>query len=222
MTALILPETNKHMGEVKEGKLFDLPHLWHTLFDPNVGTTFIITLIFFLAFACAILYGFQPFTLNILKINQSQNAMLFTVFGVVGLISQTYLVGYATKMLGMKKAFMTGLIFTSTSFIMMFFSKTIWLFVIASIVLGIFNSIVQTLLPTILSQETDEKSQGSVMGLNASYQSIGMIFGPILGGFVASAFSIPMTFLVGALLVLICFMLSFRVLRPVPKPESAF
>ncbi|MGH2612959.1 MAG: MFS transporter, partial [Rhabdochlamydiaceae bacterium] len=39
LTALYLPETNKHMGEVQKGKLFDLPRLWHTLFDPNVGIT---------------------------------------------------------------------------------------------------------------------------------------------------------------------------------------
>src|SRR5258708_6233991 len=57
ITALYLPETNKHMGEVKKGKLFDFGMLWHTLFDKNVGMTFIISLIFFLSFACAVIYG---------------------------------------------------------------------------------------------------------------------------------------------------------------------
>src|SRR5258707_11681463 len=56
LTALYLPETNKHMGEVKQGKLFDFKHLWHTLFDPNVGLTFIISFVYFLAFSCAIIY----------------------------------------------------------------------------------------------------------------------------------------------------------------------
>src|SRR5438067_839574 len=61
LAALYLPETNRHMGEVQKGKLFDFPKLWHTLFDPNVGVTFVISLVFFLAFSCAIIYGFQPF-----------------------------------------------------------------------------------------------------------------------------------------------------------------
>jgi predicted MFS family arabinose efflux permease len=91
LAAWKLPETNEHMGEVKKGKLIDFPLLWKTLFDPNVGMTFIITLIFFLAFACALIYGFQPFTMNVLKITESQNAQLFTLFGVVGLISQNLL-----------------------------------------------------------------------------------------------------------------------------------
>jgi MFS family permease len=222
LTALYLPETNKHMGEVKEGKLFDFPKMWRTLFDPNVGTTFIISLVFFLAFSCAIIYGFQPFTLNILKLTGSQNAILFTVFGIVGLLSQTFVVSRISKLLGMKKSFSTAIFFTGLSFVIMYFSHSIIPFAVASIILAIFNSTVQTLLPTILSQEADAKSQGTIMGLNASYQSIGMIIGPILGGAVAEKISIPFPFIVGSVLVLICFFLSFKILRPGIRAESAF
>jgi MFS family permease len=221
MTALYLPETNKHLGEVQTGKLFDLPKLWKTLFDPNVGVTFLISLVFFLAFSCAIIYGFQPFTLNILHMSPSENALLFTMFGVLGLISQTFLVGLATKKLGMKKAFRSSIMLTAVSFGLMFLSRSLALFVVASAILALANSVAQTLIPTILSQETDEKSQGSIMGLNTSYQSIGMIVGPILGGAVATT-SIPNSFLVGAALMVVCFFLSFYVLRPGVKKESAF
>jgi MFS family permease len=186
LTALYLPETNKHMGEVREGKLFDFAKMWHTLFDPNVGATFLITLVYFLAFACAILYGFQPFTMNVLHIQESQNALLFTTFGLIGFLAQTYFVQWITKKLGMKKAFTLSILFTALSFLIMFFSYTLALFIGAMVVLALFNSVAQTLIPTILSQESDPKSQGTIMGLNASYQSLGMIFGPILGGAVSS------------------------------------
>lgn len=221
LTAVYLPETNKHMGEVKHGKLFDFGQLWHTLFDPNVGTTFLISLIYFLAFSCAIIYGFQPFTMNILKLSSVQNALLFTLFGIVGLISQTFLVGRVSKKFGSKKSFSISLFFTALSFLIMFLSHSIIIFVIGSIILGVFNSLVQTLLPAILSQEADAKSQGSVMGLNASYQSLGMILGPILGGFVATI-AIPYPFIVGCLFVVCCFFISFKILRPGIKKESAF
>lgn len=221
LTALFLPETNKHIGEVVKGKLFDFKRIWHTLFDPNVGVTFLITLIFFLAFACAIVYGFQPFTLNVLHISQSENAILFTLFGIVGLITQTFLVQFFTKRFGIKKAFSLGILLTALSFLIMFFSRTLAIFVAASMILGVFNSIVQTLIPTILSQEADAKSQGSIMGLNASYQSIGMIIGPFLGGAIATI-SIPLPFLAGSALIMCCFFLSFKVLKPGLKKESAF
>ncbi len=223
LTALYLPETNVHVHEktVEHGKLFDFKKMWHTLFDPNVGTTFIISLVFFLAFSCAIIYGFQPFTMNVLHITQSQNAWLFTLFGTTGLIAQTFLVARISKLWGMKKAFSAALMLIIFSFAMMFFSRSLPLFVTAAILLALANAVVQTLIPTILSQEADARSQGSIMGLNASYQSIGMIFGPILGGVVATI-AIPLPFATGSVLILICFILSFYVLRPGSKKESAF
>ncbi len=223
LTALYLPETNTHMHEekIEHGKIFDFKKLWHTLFDPNVGMTFIISLIFFLAFSCAIIYGFQPFTLRVLQLTSSQNAMLFTLFGFVGLISQTFLVQRFSKLFGVKKAFSWGILLTAIAFLIMFFSYSLVLFVIASILLGVVNNVVQTLLPTILSQEADPKSQGSIMGLNASYQSIGMIVGPILGGFIAT-FAIPLPFLVGSILVFLCYILSFKIVRSGIHEESAF
>ena len=221
LTYIYLPETNQHMGEVKKAKLFDLPRIWHTLFDKNLGPTFLISFVFFLAFACSIIYGFQPFTINTLHITEYQNALLFTVFGLVGLIAQTFLVGRVSKFLGIKKAFTTGMLFTALSLVVMSFARSIGVFTATMIGLAMFNSIVQTLVPTILSQEADEKSQGSIMGLNSSYQSIGMIIGPLLGGLIATV-SIPLTFLAGGLLILVCFLISFKVLRPGVRRGSAF
>lgn len=221
ITVLFLPETNQHMGEIKQSKLFDLPRLWHTLFDPNVGPTFLISFIYFLAFSCAVIYGFQPFTLNVLKISLVQNAELFTFFGVIGLISQMFLVYKISRKFGTKNSFTGGLAMTAFSFIIMFFSRSLPLFIIGSLVLGLSNSISQTLIPTILSRETDERSQGSIMGLNTSYQSIGMILGPILGGAVAT-YAITFPFVAGSCLILLCFFLSFGVLRRGIAKKSAF
>ncbi len=213
LTALYLPETNTHMGETRNDKLFDFPKMWRSLFDPKIGMMFVISLVFFLAFACALIYGFQPFTMNILHVTSAGNAYLFTLFGVIGLISQNLIVGPVSQKFGMKKSFSAGMFFTAISFVIMFLSRSIAMFVIASIILAIFNSIVQTLFPTILSQEADAKSQGTIMGLNSSYQSIGMIFGPLIGGAVATI-AIPYPFLLGSILVFVCFWLSFKVLRP--------
>lgn len=221
LTALFLPETNKHRGETKHGRIFDFAKLWHTLFEPNVGPTFLISLIFFLAFSAAIIYGFQPFTMRVLHLNVTQNAYLFTMYGVVGLLTQTFLVQRFTKLIGVKKAFSFAILFTSVAMLIMYYSHTLFIFILASILMGIVNNTVQTLIPTILSQEADAKSQGSVMGLSASYQSIGMIVGPIVGGMIATI-AIPLPFLLGSILVLLCFLLSFRVLRPGIHKESAF
>jgi DHA1 family multidrug resistance protein-like MFS transporter len=142
--------------------------------------------------------------------------LLFTLFGVIGLMAQTFCWS-RFKSAWRRKVFKRHDI-TAIAFVMFVSHSTCfasrWL-------LALVNCIVQTLIPTILSQETDEKSQGSIMGLNSSYQSIGMILGPIVGGAVATV-SIPLTFLVGSALVVACYFLSFKVLRPDFKKETAF
>ncbi len=95
------------------------------------------------------------------------------------------------------------------------------MFIVASILLGLSNSIAQPLTHTILSLETDQISQGTILGLNASYMSIGQIIGPILGGVVATI-AIPYPFVAASLFALMCFGLSFTVMRPGLKKESAF
>lgn len=221
MTVLFLPETNKHIGEVHSKRLFDFGKLWHALFDPGVGPTLLITLIYFLAFSCSMMYGFQPFSKHVLHLSDVQISSIFVAFGLIGLVAQLLLVQRVTKWLGLKTAFTTSIFVVAVAFLCMFFVRSLLFLIGASILLAFANSITQPLTQAILSRETDEKSQGSIMGINASYQSIGQIFGPIIGGFVAS-FYVPSVFLVGIVLVLICFFLSFQVTRPGVHKEHAF
>lgn len=220
-TFLFLPETNKHLEQVEHKKLFDFSKLWHALFYPNVGATLLITLFYFIAFSCSLMYGFQPFAVHILHLSDSAISLLFVLFGILGLITQSLLVQKTAKYLGIKNAFTTSLLAVAFAFLLMFFSRSLALFVLASILLGVANAIVQPLTQAILSQETDAKSQGTIMGINASYMSIGQIFGPIIGGMIATLY-IPLIFIVGMVFVLLCFYLSFQILKPGITKESAF
>jgi len=220
LTALFLPETNKHIGEVKHGKLFNFAKLWHALFDPNVGLTFLITLFYFFAFFLFI-YAFQPYVVKILKLSVNQIAILFTVFGAVGLIMQTFFVQRVAKLFGIKKAFSIALFIASGAFFSLFISGSFVMFIFSMIILAVANAIVQPLINTILSLETDAQSQGSILGINASYMSIGQILGPIVGGAVAT-YAINYPFLAGSLIAFFCFVLSFYILKPGIRKESAF
>lgn len=221
ITVLFLPETNKHIGQVHRGKIFDFARLWHMLFDPGIGKTLLITLFYFLGFSCAVLYGFQPFSKRILGLSDTFISISFVAFGLVGLVSQLFIVQKVAKWLGIKIAFSGALVIVIGAFFLMFLSRNVAFFIIASMILSLGNSIVQPLIQTILSRETDEKSQGTVMGINASYMSIGQIFGPIVGGLVATLF-IPSVFLVGIGFAGICFALSFTVMRRGIHKEHAF
>ena len=220
LTFIFLPETNKHIGEVKRSSLFNFKKLFQAMFDENVGVTLLITLFNAISFSLMI-FAYQPFSLKILHLSANQISLLFTMFGVIGLFAQLLLVHKLVSLLGLKRLFSLALFTISVVFLSIFFIRSLLLFVLSSIFLGLSNSSIQTLIPTILSRETDAKSQGSILGLSTSYRSIGQILGPIVGGLIAT-FAIPYPFLAASFFSVICFFLSFHVLKRGVKKESAF
>lgn len=209
-TWLYLPETNKHIGHVHKGKLFDFKRMYHALRDPAVGITFILTFLFSLGLFMFFL-GFQPFMVKALHLSAFEISAIFTIYGIVGLISQTFL-GKITGRFGLKRTFNVVFMVVTLVFITMYFINAFIPFVILNILLGMVNPTVNPMLQTILSQETDPKMQGVMQGLNTSYMNIGQIVGPILGGFFATI-SLTTPFLAAALITFICFILSFQVLK---------
>ncbi len=215
ITAILLTETNQHIGETKHDKLFDFGKLLHALTNKTIGATLILTLLYFTAFSMFI-YAFQSSAVKIYHMDASQISLVFTLFGVIGLISQVVLVGLVTKTFGVKKTFMTSLFLVAVAFIAMYFTTTINAFIIANVFLGIVNAYVQPLSLTILSEETDPKEQGEMQGINASYMSIGQIIGPILAG-IAATISVSLPFVGAGLLTFVCYFLSFEIFAHLPK-----
>lgn len=220
LTALLLPETNKHLGEVKKGHIFDFRHLLHALFDENIGLTLVITFVYMFSFSLFI-YAFQPFSVHILHLSAQQIAFIFTLFGILGLVTQVLVVQKFVNLFGLKKAFASGLFLIGFSFLVMFLTRSFIVFILASMLLAFSNSLIQPLIQTILSQVTDAKSQGSILGLNSSYMSLGQILGPLLGGVLAT-YLIPLPFLGGSLLMFLAFILSFYIFKGKVHKESAF
>lgn len=220
MTWIYLPETNQHIGEVKHGKLFDFPKLFHTLFDGNTGRTFLISLIYSLGFS-AYVTTFFPFAKNVLHLSDTFNSIIFTLIGIIGIFAQAIFIPYTSKRFGEKYALTGFLLFVTLLFAAMIPVRSVVLFTVLVLVHALFNQGIFPLVQTVLSKETDAKSQGSMQGLNSSYQSVGQIIGPIIGGALASQY-VSLTFLAPVVFSVICFFLSLSVMKKGSKPESAF
>jgi MFS family permease len=221
VTQIFLPETNKHLGEVSHAKLFDFSKMAHALIDPLVGPTFITTLLYSTAFGLFI-FAFQPFAVRSLSLEASTVSKIYTLFGFVGLISQILIIPRVIKRLGEKQALTMSFTLIALSFFSYFFVQSLFFFVVVSTLLSFSNSFAMPTLQTILSKQTDPKSQGTIMGLNMSYMSIGNVIGPVLGGFLATYF-IPLPFLLGSFLSLICIVLVVKYIKiRTDHLESAF
>lgn len=209
ITALFLPETNKNMGKLSHAKLFEFNKLIHALTNKTVGSTLLLTLFYFMAFSMFI-FGFQSSTVSVLHLSATQISIVFSLIGVVGLISQLFLLQRVIKLLKVKRALLFSLGWVAFLFMVMFFARTPILFVGACIAMSLINNFVQPITQTILSEETNDTEQGEMQGLNASYMSIGQILGPIVAGALATI-SISMPFLGASLLTLICIYLAVKI-----------
>ena len=204
-TVLYLPESNKHIGQVAHNKLFDFGKLVHWLKADKVGPTLWLSFLYSFAFAMLI-YSYQPYAVKTLNLNPVHISLLFTMFGVVGLIAQLGLIGRLTKRYGVEKTMAGSLIMVSVMFILMFAIQILPFFVIISALFGLSNAPVQPLTQTILSHLVGPKEQGEMQGINASYMSIGQILGPIAGGALATL-GITYPFLAGGIVTFICFLI---------------
>ena len=211
LTAVVLPETNKHIGLVKQGKLFDFVHLAKALFDKNVGLTLLISFIYSLAFSLFI-YAYQPLSVRILGLTPTQISLNFVLFGVVGLIAQAVIIPRFVKRFGESEMLRNSLLVAIITFVGFYLTRSLPMLIVVSMFHSLANAFVNPLVQSLLSREVDEHSQGAIQGVNASYVSVGMIIGPVIGGLLAT-YMIPLPFLAGAIFALICFALSLQVLR---------
>ncbi len=210
ITAVFLPETNPHIGQIEHKRLFDFGRMWQMLKSRSVGLTFIITLLWAFAFGMFI-YAFQPYAVKGLNLSPRNISIIFTAFGAVGLIMQMFFIGKLTKWLGDLAFLKVVLVGLTLAFLSLFLSDSLVSYVAASMFLALANAPIMPLVQGILSKEADPKEQGEMQGLNASYMSIGMTVGPIVAGTLV-VFGLTYPFLAGSLLSLIAFFLSFKIL----------
>ena len=209
LAMLLLDETNPHIGTITHKKIFDFKKLALSVLDKQTGKTLLISFLWAFAFGMFI-FAFQPFSLKALHLNAKTVPLIFVLFGSIGMVSQLFIVARFTRKFGVLKAFSVALFTLAVSFLLLFFTTTLFGLIVASVVMALSNSTVQTLIQTVLSQETASHRQGEILGINASYMSVGQILGPLVGGSLA-LISIHYPFLAGSALITIAFLISRKI-----------
>ncbi len=216
-TAFFLPETNKHRGLVKHGKLIDFSHLYRALLDKNIGTTLFLSFIYTIAFGL-IMYAYQPLAVRVLGMTPAQVSLNFTLIGVVGLIAQVLIIPRIVHKFGETITLRNALFLEALVLVGFFLTRSLVVMTIVTMVHALANSFINPLIGALLSKEVDEHSQGTIQGVNASYMSIGLILGPIIGGTLATI-TAPLPFLAGAFAVFGCVLLAQTIDRKLKGRE---
>ncbi|GIW61303.1 MAG: tetracycline resistance MFS efflux pump [Patescibacteria group bacterium] len=208
-TAVFLPETNRYIGQVEKKhilQILDIQKLATAIKDEKIGITLLLSLLYNIAFGLFI-FTFQPHAVKTMGLSANIISLIYTIYGIVGIVTQVLLVPRIVKNFGERKSLILCFALVTLVFAGMYKVSAFSVFVFLSIVFGFANGFFLPIIQTLLSKEVDAKSQGSVLGLNSSYVSLGMIVGPVLGGVIATL-SIPLPFIFGSIITLVCLIIA--------------
>ncbi len=182
VTIFFLPETLQQPADPNRN-IFDLglKDLVRGLTFPRLGILFIINFCVGTTFTL-FTFAFQPYYLKVLNQDNQSLTILFFAFGVTGVLVQVVGVKFLSKYLSLVKILFLGLLLRSLSFVLMPVVPEIHFFLVVSILLSLSNSLVQPMISTLISLNSDPSEQGKMSGLNASYLSAANGIGPVIAG----------------------------------------
>lgn len=212
-----LPESISQKAEklvIKEGFL-NVKQMYHGL-RGELGVLFI--LIFLWSYGLSNNQVTIPlFGAEVLIISAATIGIFFSLQGFTSAFVQWFLLAKITKKAGEHHTAVLGLTLMALSLFLMPFSPIPH--VLAALMVGFSfgSAITRPTVQTMISKQTKE-GQGTTMGIAASFESLGRMIGPILGGFVFYRLGYHLAFLM--VVIVIAIMLFYVIFKKkFLKPE---
>lgn len=211
----LLPESRSKAEQLQaraEGrKQSNMGEIWTALFGP-IG--FVLILAFLASFASANLEGtFALFSEVHLGFGESEMGLLFGVMGIVMALTQALLVGPFINRWGEERMIQIGLISSSIGFLALLLTYDMVSVAVVMALMGVGNAALRPSVNSLASKISPPDQQGSAMGIVSSYNSLGRIFGPIVGGVLFDVLGYQWPYFFGALVFLLVFGLATLLFR---------
>jgi MFS family permease len=186
ITVFFLPETLQTKA-AKATNIFDigLGNLIKGLSIPRVGILLIINFLIGTTFTI-FTFAFQPYFINVLGQTSQSLTLMFVMFGAIAILMQAAAIPPLIKRFSLVTILLTAIFVRSASFALMPLIPNIISFVGISLIFSVFNAFVQPMITTLISLNADADTQGTALGLNASYLNVSNAFGPVIAGLIVN------------------------------------
>lgn len=209
-------QAERRQSKTKQQDLLNLPLLWQALTKSAAGPVLLVTFLGMTSHQALVL-GFQSFVTDILKLNTTYNGLMFASIGLVSILMQAIGLRWLLKQIpSQTKLLKLSLLASGLMCGVLFFSDSVWYFVIMTLIYVAVFSPQNIVLTGLLSQQTKAEDQGGMMGIQQAYLSLGQIIGPVVAGLI-TAWSVNAVFVVAAVL----FGISLLASRTVVDPRKA-
>lgn len=181
----ILPESNRTLQKHIKIELFNLKVTREVMKPKNIA--FLLLLFFFVNFALSLIIGvFSLLGQQKFGWDSRQNGMFFGLIGLSSFVTQMFLIRVLVKKISEVQMIKLGLAVFSISIVLMGLSPFVWLMILVGLATPFAVSLIMINTQAIISLESKAEEQGIVLGVAQSFGSMGMIFGPLLGGAIGS------------------------------------
>lgn len=207
--AVFLPESLTKKTEklmIKEG-FFNIKHMYRGL-KGEMGSFFILTFLWSFALTNNEV-GVPLFSEERLGLQASTIGYFFSLQGLLSAFMQSVLIYKITRLLGEHKTAVLGISVMAVGLFLIPFAISPAFLLIFMIFMTIGSSMARPTLASLVSKQTKE-GQGTTMGIFSSFESLGRVFGPILGGWLFSFFGFHSPFTVTSVIILLSLLFIVR------------
>lgn len=200
----ILPESNLSLKKHIKIELFNLKVTREIMRPKNIA--FLLFLFCFVNFSLSLIIGvFSLLGHTKFGWNEAQNGMFFGLIGLSSFITQMFLIRIFIKKISEVQMIKLGLVVFGISIVLMGLSPFQWLMVVVGLTTPFAVSLMMINTQALISLESKPEEQGVVLGVAQSFGSLGMIFGPLIGGFLGS-FNLSLPFVLSGIMTLLIFL----------------
>jgi DHA1 family tetracycline resistance protein-like MFS transporter len=157
---------------------------------------------------------FQVFLIDRFHFNQVQIGNVFAYLGIWIAISQGLLIRPLAKFLSPRKILVISSFFMALLLPLVLLPDKVSVLLYTLPLLAIFQGLAQPSYTTIISQLADENSQGEMLGINQSIQSVTQVIPPVVAG-AAAAVDVQLPIIIGGVAVFVAWLLFVYAFKPV-------
>ena len=214
----MLPETLKVRTSKRIDFLAGFKNIGRAFSDDVLRPVFIVVFLLTIGFNFFTQF-FQVFLIGKFQFNQSQIGDLFAYMGLWIAVSQGMILRPLSKKLDAYAMLKFAIILLAVTFpFLLVPDESKWIYVILPFI-AIFQGLVQPNTTAIVSNQTDEGSQGEILGINQSIVSLAQAVPPILAGFLTTInLQLPTWFAAGS--TLLAWLLFMKIFSGKPQPVT--
>lgn len=141
-----------------------------------------------------------------------QNGYIFALTGLINAGMQGGLIGRMAKRFGEAQLLLQGAIALAIGMVLIPFASELWMLIVTMIIATYGFSVISPALNSLISLQTNEEDQGSMMGVTRSATTLARVGGPAWAGLLFSMLGMNWPFFGGACVMVVVIYMIFRAL----------